>query len=170
MSPHLPPAMSGTTTKGQHRTLAAAAAGRAGGKTAREEEHLDVGRALQHLRGDLTQAQMAARAKLTRAAWSLYECGKRAMRADKRERVLTALGCTRLQFEEVVWAFRRRRLLAEQSRTRANAAQQPSLKPGAVRLPPTAAQLPADLQELRARSIGFLDELLGLAAQARSGL
>ncbi len=75
---------------------------------------LDIGRAIRHLRGDRPQAQLAAKARIDRTSWSLYEAGKRSPREHNLARIVRALGCKRVELEEAAWAFRRRRLAAEE--------------------------------------------------------
>lgn len=156
--------------------------GRAGGRPqapsrARAEEvadeNLDVGRAIQQLRGLRSQVEVAALAKLNRSTWSLYESGRRKPSSDKLDRVLTALGCSRLQFEETVWSFRRLRLVEEQAKKRPAATHRPAGSggltprgsPGLARAEP----LPPDLQTLHARASALLGDFLGFLAKAASG-
>lgn len=72
------------------------------------------GQALRHLRGRRTQKALAAAAGINPTSWSLYEHGRASPRAKNLRRVLQAVGCTDLEFEETVWQFRRRRLLEEE--------------------------------------------------------
>lgn len=70
----------------------------------------DLGRAIAHLRGDRTQAEIARSCGLTRGSWSLYESGRRKPKAANIAKMLRGLGCTQAELEELAWQFRRRRL------------------------------------------------------------
>lgn len=134
-------------------------------------ENVDIGGAIQHLRGFRAQAELAKAAKLDPSTWSLYESGQRRPSGEKLDLVLKAVGCSRLDFEEVVWSFRRRRLRAAQQQ----AGRVGEARPAAQRISPSARssegnpRLSADLEDLRARAASFLDDLLALILEARPG-
>lgn len=73
----------------------------------------DLSRAITFLRGERSQAEVARRAGIDPAVWSLYERGQRQPRAKNLERILRGLGCTRLELEETRWRIRRYRLMYE---------------------------------------------------------
>lgn len=77
-------------------------------------ESVDIGHAIRCLRGDRPQAQVASKARIDPTSWCLYEAGRRRPRESNLARIVRALGCSRVQFEEVVWTFRRRRLAVEE--------------------------------------------------------
>jgi transcriptional regulator with XRE-family HTH domain len=71
----------------------------------------DLGRAIAHLRGARTQAEVSERADLDPGTWSQYETGRRVPRARNLARILHGLGCTRREFEEARLIYLRQRVL-----------------------------------------------------------
>lgn len=136
-------------------------------------ENVDVAGAIQHLRGFRSQAELAKLARLSPSTWSLYESGGRRPSGENLSRVLKALGCSRIQFEETVWSFRRLRLLEEQGSQRQAAGQR---SPGRTGVPARGSAgasrvqpLPPDLLELRTKASALLDDLVGLLARVTTG-
>lgn len=115
----------------------------------------DLGEAIRDLRGSRSQKQVARRAGICPAAWSLYESGRRRPREETLAKIVRSLGCTRLDFETRVWQFRRRRLLREE-------------RPRTQYALPAARLSPTDEGILRARvralfaALGAEDESLAL--------
>lgn len=75
----------------------------------------DLGKAIAYFRGDRTQAELAIECGLTRAAWSLYESGKRRPTGANLAKILRVVKASGEELEEVAWQFRRRRLSAERA-------------------------------------------------------
>jgi hypothetical protein len=69
-----------------------------------------LGRAIAHLRGRRTQAAVAEVVGVDPGVWSLWETGARVPKEGNLARIVTALGCSRLELEKAVWRFRRERL------------------------------------------------------------
>jgi len=80
----------------------------------RRDRDNDVGRAIAGLRGPRTQAKLAEAINMDPGPWSLWETGARRPTERSLVRILTALGCSRLEFEETVWTLRRERLAEEE--------------------------------------------------------
>jgi transcriptional regulator with XRE-family HTH domain len=71
----------------------------------------DLGRAIAHLRGARTQAEVSERADFDPGTWSQYETGRRVPRPRNLARILHGLGCTRREFEEARLIFLRQRVV-----------------------------------------------------------
>lgn len=134
----------------------------------------DLGRAIAYLRAERTQAEVAKRAGLDPATWSLYEAGRRRPRPPTTLRILRGLGATRLELEEVASQFRRARF-ADLPRTEARG------RPGKARgevaavaraFPPPGRELADPLRnEIRAllgRLVPLLEDLCVLVGRGRS--
>ncbi len=134
----------------------------------------DIGLAIAHLRCDRTQAALARSCGLPHATWSLYENGRRKPRAGNLAKLLSALGCTQLDLEEVAWRLRRRRLSATAPTRpmlqRTSAPQPPrlGLAGGSLLQPPgaVASSHQAELRRLFAQFSAMLEQLCALLERA----
>lgn len=73
-------------------------------------EASDVGRAMERLRGDRTQREVAKRAGVNRSSWSSYEAGRRMPGADTWTRIVRGLDCSQEDFDRAVLRAWRERL------------------------------------------------------------
>ena len=135
------------------------------------DELNDLGAAITYLRDKRSQAEVAEQGGIDRTTWSLYEAGKRRPREENLEKVLTGLGCTRLELEEMAWRFRRQRLLYQERLRRrqgsAEASEPPPEPPPGHRLFGLApvSRVPASLirrevQEMLTRLSDALEEFV----------
>lgn len=65
-----------------------------------------LGRAIEQLLGDETQAAVARRAGLTETEISLYKTGQRYPQEKNRAKLATGLGCTLKQLDNLEWQYR----------------------------------------------------------------
>lgn len=65
-----------------------------------------LGRAIEQLLGDETQAAVAKRAGLTETEVSLYKTGQRYPQEKNREKLARGLGCTLKQLDGLEWQYR----------------------------------------------------------------
>jgi transcriptional regulator with XRE-family HTH domain len=65
-------------------------------------EARDVGRAIERLRGDRSQREVARRAQINRSSWSLYESGRRMPDTRSWPKIARGLDTTPQQFDVAV--------------------------------------------------------------------
>lgn len=65
-------------------------------------EARDVGKAMERLRGDRTQREVAGRARINRSSWSNYEAGRRMPSASSWPRIARGLGCSEADLDLAV--------------------------------------------------------------------
>ena len=73
-------------------------------------EASDVGTAMERLRGDRTQREVARRAGVNRSSWSSYEAGRRMPGAETWRRIVHGLECSQEDFDRAVLRAWRERL------------------------------------------------------------
>ncbi|HRC88171.1 MAG TPA: helix-turn-helix transcriptional regulator [Thermoanaerobaculia bacterium] len=78
----------------------------------------DLGQSIAALRGGRTQVELARRAGIDPATWSLYERGRRMPRPHALEKLAEALGVSVQQLEATASAVRAERLAGELWRVR----------------------------------------------------
>ena len=129
----------------------------------------DLGKAIAHLRGDRTQAEVARLAGLDPTTWSFYETGRRRPKEANFEKLLRGLGCERIELEAMAWEIRKRRLLEEQDAARR--AGSPRFVKSAMHLAealaetrkePTGDPFRRDLRDLLAHVAILVEEVLVL--------
>ena len=121
------------------------------------KRHRDLGRAMRHLRGARTQAEVSEAAGIDAGIWSQYECGHRTPKEANLVRIVQGLGCGRLEFETVRWQFRRQELAAVED------PQAPAEPPAAAPEDPVREQIHA----LASRLSEVFAEALLLNARTR---
>lgn len=65
-------------------------------------EARDVGKAMERLRGDRTQREVAGQARINRSSWSNYEAGRRMPSAASWPRIARGLGCSEAELDRAV--------------------------------------------------------------------